>query len=99
MNERKKYDRSGDDLDLSRRHWAGDRSGWSALRNRVSSEVKKRVSKFGGRVKETLGKEGSSGQASASGSLLPTTGPWYRMGPWHRAGDPLFPEPWPRAGP
>jgi len=72
-HERKKHDRSEDELDLSRRHWAGDRSGWSALRNQVSSVVKKRVSKLGEYVKRALEDGRGSGQASSPKPMLPMT--------------------------
>jgi len=65
--EKEKHDRSGKDLDLSRRQWAKTRSGWSALRNRVSSEVEKGVSKLGEYVKKALG--------DGRGSVLPVGSP------------------------
>jgi len=69
-HEGAKYDRSGNDLDLSRRHWAGNPSVRSALRKQVSSEAKTRFSKLGGRVKGALWIKGSTG---SSISMLPMT--------------------------
>jgi len=75
IGERMKNDRSEDELDLSRRHWAEVRWEKSALRNRVSSTVKTRVSKLGGQLKEVLGTKVSRRRARSPIPMLPVASP------------------------